>query len=930
MLSRLSGILAIVGLLVSLAILSSSAVGGAGYARDGGLVAQPSSSVASRPSVAIGTIPPASPRLARPRPDVVEEWLRADGTIPAGASAESVSEAVHSFYRRFAKERPAWVRPEFEQLALEREAELASGASAASEASANAAQPVTAKVLALAVDFGGTDTFSAWDNSSGSCIQVSVTKSGPLKGAIPTPGPDDNATIWYPPAQTANPAFYENLIFGYTGIGRVRMDLKDPDDDQWGINLAGYTVQDYYDRIAGAGNVTLVGSVQGWVTVDHSEAYYGADNCQTGARYGGGPVPVGQLVPDAIAKFQQAHPSYYTATSPSAFWKQYDADHNGIVDTLWIIHAGAGQEAGGGAEGTWAIWSHSSDLRNYSAWPNGFKVYEGDTGTIADDIYVGPYTMQPENLSLGVLTEEFGHNFFALPDLYTTDAENSIGFWSNMSAGSWGGYLGGSTPVGFPLWFRMIARCGATYCNWHEPMVTRAYSAAGGSVTIGQLESTPNGLAKGVMVTMPDITVVTDNLAGTGRAAYSGRDRDSTDVSLSRPISVPVGGAHILTFDSYSDIEADWDYGYVMVQDGGNPWVFLQDMDAKFTNTNPNGTNLGCGLTGTGATALRFDLSAYAGKTVTLRLRYRTDTSVTNAGWWIDNVQLDGSPIDAFENATPPGSFVGWTNTSPGWYVAPYTSSYSNYYLIEWRSPTKYDRMVRTAYLTQTNTMDTWRVNRIPYNIPGALIYYRDTRYGSSYNLRSAHGDPPSYGPKYQLLVVDVNPIPLRFTSADPTPVAGYTNSRTGSYDAALTLQDAPAMSVPGISGVSGGPFNFPAKPAVTSFDDGTGYYAGFYADAPCRAGYICYANRDGSAVVPARSDYTIRITTYDGTPYTALYGYVVNGYQLGTGNPRDSDAAWGVKMELVSKSADNTTAVIAFAFDPKRWLVELPFVSRP
>ncbi len=68
--------------------------------------------------------------------------------------------------------------------------------------------------------------------------------------------------------------------------------------------------------------------------------------------------------------------------------------------------------------------------------------------------------MQPEHTDLGVLVEEFGHNFFGLPDLYTTDAQNSTGFWTEMGAGSWGGWLGGSVPVGMTLWFRQIATCG--------------------------------------------------------------------------------------------------------------------------------------------------------------------------------------------------------------------------------------------------------------------------------------------------------------------------------------------------------------------------------------------------------------------------------------------------------------------------------------
>ena len=70
-----------------------------------------------------------------------------------------------------------------------------------------------------------------------------------------------------------------------------------------------------------------------------------------------------------------------------------------------------------------------------------FKVYEGDPATTNDDIVAGPYTLQPENADVGVFCEEFGHNVFGLPDLYTLDFENSIGFWGIMAAGAWGGVI---------------------------------------------------------------------------------------------------------------------------------------------------------------------------------------------------------------------------------------------------------------------------------------------------------------------------------------------------------------------------------------------------------------------------------------------------------------------------------------------------------
>jgi len=171
-------------------------------------------------------------------------------------------------------------------------------------------QPVTAKVIVLAVEFAGTDTFTYYGREGGICKALTVTTSGPLKGEIPHPGPRDNNTVWYDPAQTADARFYEKLIFGHQGVGRVRMDLIDPDDGLPGINLDGYTVQDYFDQMAGAGNVILDGSVQGWITVSHSEGYYGAQGCSSGQHDGAGPGTRAQLVADALARFMEEHHDY--------------------------------------------------------------------------------------------------------------------------------------------------------------------------------------------------------------------------------------------------------------------------------------------------------------------------------------------------------------------------------------------------------------------------------------------------------------------------------------------------------------------------------------------------------------------------------------------------------------------------------------------
>ena len=71
--------------------------------------------------------------------------------------------------------------------------------------------------------------------------------------------------------------------------------------------------------------------------------------------------------------------------------------------------------------------------------------------------------MDPENIDVGVISEEFGHAAFGLPDIYTTDAQASPSNWAIMEAGSWNGILGGMQPAPFPLFFRYLV-------GWAKPV----------------------------------------------------------------------------------------------------------------------------------------------------------------------------------------------------------------------------------------------------------------------------------------------------------------------------------------------------------------------------------------------------------------------------------------------------------------------------
>ena len=102
------------------------------------------------------------------------------------------------------------------------------------------------------------------------------------------------------------------------------------------------------------------------------------------------------LIKDALDAVNAAHPDFD--------WAQYDMDGNGILDRLWIVHAGYGEEDGPALlnrtpYGENAVWSHFSQLA---------PAYE-----VAPGISAGPYIIMPENGGIGVFAHEAGHNLGA-------------------------------------------------------------------------------------------------------------------------------------------------------------------------------------------------------------------------------------------------------------------------------------------------------------------------------------------------------------------------------------------------------------------------------------------------------------------------------------------------------------------------------------
>jgi len=101
-------------------------------------------------------------------------------------------------------------------------------------------------------------------------------------------------------------------------------------------------------------------------------------------------------------------------------FSDYDNDGDGETDAIFFVHAGPGAEALPEPENEHYIWSYMSAL-------SGSR----------DGVYLGAYSMQPEDGTIGVFCHEFGHQL-GLPDWYDYDySSNGVGEWCLMGGGGW-------------------------------------------------------------------------------------------------------------------------------------------------------------------------------------------------------------------------------------------------------------------------------------------------------------------------------------------------------------------------------------------------------------------------------------------------------------------------------------------------------------
>ena len=123
-------------------------------------------------------------------------------------------------------------------------------------------------------------------------------------------------------------------------------------------------------------------------------------------------------------------------------------------------------------------------------------------------------------------------------------------------------------------------------------------------------------------------------------------------------------GGGTLAFDTMYDLEETWDFGFVQVStDGGHTWTSLANAHTRSDynpDAHPKIVENVPGFTGSSGDGVSpgewvnesFDLSAYAGQTILVAFREVTDWSFVEAGWFIDNVMVDGTLISDGSDAS--------------------------------------------------------------------------------------------------------------------------------------------------------------------------------------------------------------------------------------------------------------------------------------
>ena len=419
-------------------------------------------------------------------------------------------------------------------------------------------------------------------------------------------------------------------------------------------------------------------------------------------------------------------------TCGTATTTTHDGNFNepdGYLDHFQIVHAGGDQADGDPYQGEDAIWSHRSKAftnLDGTAGPEFNKdggVQIGTTG-----LWVADYTMQPENGGVSVFAHEYAHDL-GLPDEYDTTAatgtqENAVNWWSLMaqSRQSGAGEAVGTRAADLGAWDKL-------QLGWLDYEVVPAGNDPRARPRPAEYNSAK---AQGVVVPLPKKRVTTQLGAPHGGTKQWWSDQgDERESTLTRQVDAARRAARRCPSGRAGTSRTAAPTRVTTRTSRSTTGPASRPIPGSIANAAEGNGIDGYQPAWTQAT---FDLSAFAGKTVSLRLRYTTDPAVQGAagprrdepaGIFADDFTLTAGGQTVFTDGAESGN-NGWT---PDGFVAVGASrsiDYDNYYVASNRQYVSYDQYLKTGpYNYLTPALPNF-AEHFPYQ-DGLIVSYWDT-----------------------------------------------------------------------------------------------------------------------------------------------------------------------------------------------------------
>ncbi|MFC4148896.1 immune inhibitor A domain-containing protein [Micromonospora mangrovi] len=626
----------------------------------------------------------------------------------------------------------------------------------------------TDKIFVILTEFGNERHPNYPDQDTDPATPGPTRFDGPLHNQIPQPDRAvDNSTNWQP---NYSADYFRKLYFG-TGQG-----------DE--------SLKQYYEAQS-SGRYSVNGEVTNWVKVKYNEARYGRSN--------GYPCPsttctnTWALVRDAANQWvadqkAQGRTDEQIAADVKSMdqWDRYDYDGDGnfnepdgYIDHFQIVHAGGDQADGDPLQGEDAIWSHrwyafASDQGNTG--PANFPA--GGTQIGNTGVWIGDYTIQPENGGRSVFVHEYGHDL-GLPDDYnvTSGGDNNNEHWTLMAQsrlGAKGDQSIGNRAGDLGAWNKL-------QLGWLDYETIKAGQKR--TLELGPQEYN-SAKAQAAVVVLPqrEYTFQNGKPFEGEKQFFSGNDDDLNN-SMTRTIDLTGKTTAALSMKGRYNIEEDYDYLFFEAStDGGQSWVSLPGTaNGKALKEISPGRYALDGSSADQWVDVNIPMDAVAGKVVQFRLRYQTDGGFSAGGFYGDAITVTADGQTLLSDGAEAGA-GDWALNGFDIVAETYTRKFDNYYIAGNRSYVSYDQYLKTGpyYFGYANTKPDY-VDHYAYQT-GLLISY--------WNLRWADNDTFAHPGEGRNMIIDAHPRPIYNLTGNPW------RARVQVYDAPFSLKKADSFTL--------------------------------------------------------------------------------------------------------------------------------------